>query len=73
MRLTPAQRRLLERLADGRCIVDDDYFSHVIPGQPSRVERTLALLANRGLVNWSEGIAEAVITDAGRNALARQK
>lgn len=68
-RLTPAQRTLLTKLDRGQPIVDDDYKSHVTPGRPSRVERTLMLLADRGLIDWSEGVAEVAITELGRKAL----
>ncbi len=69
VRLTVVQRTVLERLAAGRCIVDDDYVTHLVPGRPSRLERTLAILADRRLIDWSEGVAEIVITEAGRAAL----
>ena len=68
--MTGKQRQILKALASGRTdLVNDAYSEHVVVGQPSRYERTLAILADRGLVLWAEDISEVQITALGREAI----
>jgi len=64
--LTPKQLQILKSLASGRLdFVNGAYAEHVTVGRPTRFERTLAALADRGLVQWSEDISEVKITPLG--------
>jgi len=72
-RVTPAQRRILEKLAHGDSAVDDAYSTHFTPGRAGRVEKTLALLADAGLVLWDGAVSDVTITDAGRAVVLRKE
>lgn len=73
-RVTPAQRRLLERLAKGQSVASDGYETWIHAGQgPGRTEQVLIRLHDRGLVVWDGPIDEVTITDAGRAALGKTK
>ena len=70
---TIAQLRLLKILATGESAVNADYQSHVTPGRPSRVENSLAIMAARVWVDWSDAVSDVTITIAGRLVLAQEK
>lgn len=67
-RLTPAQRRILEKLSRGEDLIAEIYDSWTRAGSAGRIERTLSILHDRGLVDW-EAADHCHITDAGRKAL----
>ena len=66
VRPTRRERELLLLLIAGRWVGDEAGSTNYVPGQVGRTEHVLSRMANKGWIDWSEGVDAITITNAGR-------
>jgi hypothetical protein len=74
-RVRPTRRELelLRILVVGRWVGDEAGSTNYVPGRVGRTEGVLSRMANKGWIDWSEGVDSITITDAGRALLSSKK
>lgn len=71
VRPTRRELELLRLLASGRWVGDESYSTQYVPGQVGRTEVVLSRMADKGWIDWSDGVDAITITDMGRSLQAR--
>ena len=66
VRPTRRELELLRLLIAGRWVGDEAGSTNYTPGRVGRTEGVLSRMANKGWIDWSEGVDEITITDVGR-------